>query len=126
MNPGERCSEILRHMQECHMDSLPQVKPNTCMYNAIIDLFAYNGQLEEAESMLLSMVENLESSTRRSMLDGIEDIKLPVCPNSSSFNTVMQQWAHPCTLDGGRRAKLVLDRMLKFHHNGNPNARPDK
>jgi pentatricopeptide repeat protein len=126
VNPGERCSEILRHMQQRHLDGFPRVKPNIRTYNAVIDSFAYNGRLEEAESMLFSMVDNFESSAMRSMLEGIEDTELPVRPDSFSFNTVIQQWARGRTPDGGRRAELVLDRMLEFHHNGNADVRPDE
>jgi pentatricopeptide repeat protein len=102
------------------------VKPNIRTYNAVIDSFAYNGRLEQAESMLLSMIENFESSSRRSMLDSIEDTELPVRPDSFSFNTVIQQWARSRTPEGGRRAERVLDRMLAFHHNGNADVRPDE
>ncbi|KAL3808201.1 hypothetical protein ACHAXA_007929 [Cyclostephanos tholiformis] len=126
VNPGERCSEILRHMQQRHLDGFPRVKPNIRTYNAVIDSFAYNGRLEEAESMLFSMVDNFESSAMRSMLEGIEDTELPVRPDSFSFNTVIQQWARCRNPDGGRRAELVLDRMLEFHHNGNADVRPDE
>jgi pentatricopeptide repeat protein len=126
VNPGERCSEILRHMQERHADGFPRVKPNIRTYNAVIDSFAYNGRLEQAESMLLSMIENFESSSRRSMLDSIEDTEVPVRPDSFSFNTVIQQWARSRTPEGGRRAERVLDRMLAFHHNGNADVRPDE
>jgi pentatricopeptide repeat protein len=125
VNPGERCSEILRHMNERHTDGYPRVKPNIRTYNAVIDSFAYSGKLEEAESMLFSMIDNYESSARRST-NGIEDTELPVRPDSFSFNTVIQQWARSRSVDGGRRAELVLDRMLKFHYNGNADVRPDE
>jgi hypothetical protein len=52
------------------------------------------------------------------MLDGIKDTKLPVCPDSFLFNTVIQQWVHSRTPDGGRRAKLVFDRMLQLPRGG--------
>jgi pentatricopeptide repeat protein len=125
INPGERCSEILRHMNDRHADGYPRVKPNIRTYNAVIDSFAYSGKLEEAESMLFSMIDNFESSASRST-NGIEDTELPVRPDSFSFNTVIQQWARGRSADGGRRAELVLDRMLDFHYNGNADVRPDE
>ena len=75
--------------------------------------------------MLLSMVDNYESSAARSM-DGIEDENLPIRPDSFSFNTVIQQWARDRNPEGGKRAEYILDRMLKFHHNGNADVRPDE
>jgi len=122
---GERCSEILSHMQERHENGYPRVKPNIRTFNAVIDSHAYNGRVAEAEDMLLSMVDNYESSAARSM-DGIEDENLPIRPDSFSFNTVIQQWARSRTPEGGRRAEYVLDRMLKFHHAGNADVRPDE
>eukprot|EP00984_Skeletonema_dohrnii_P015369 scaffold6625_cov117-Skeletonema_dohrnii-CCMP3373.AAC.6 len=122
---GERCSEILRHMQQRDLSGFPRVRPNIRTFNAVIDSHAYNGRVAEAEDMLLSMVDNYESSAARSM-DGIEDEELPVRPDSFSFNTVIQQWARTRTPEGGRRAELILDRMLKFHHAGNADVRPDE
>ena len=58
-------------------------------------------------------------------MDGIEDEELPVRPDSFSFNTVIQQWSRTRTQEGGRRAEVILDRMLKFHHAGNADVRPD-
>lgn len=122
---GERCSEILRHMQERDREGFPRVRPNIRTFNAVIDSHAYNGRVAEAEDMLLSMVDNYESSMDRSM-DGIDDEQLPVRPDSFSFNTVIQQWARTRTAEGGRRAEYVLDRMLKFMNNGNADVRPDE
>jgi pentatricopeptide repeat protein len=122
---GERCSEILRHMQQRDKAGFPRVRPNIRTFNAVIDSHAYNGRVAEAEDMLLSMVDNYESSAARSM-DGIEDEELPVRPDSFSFNTVIQQWARTRTPEGGRRAELILERMLKFHHAGNADVRPDE
>lgn len=122
---GERCSEILRHMQQRDEAGFPRVRPNIRTFNAVIDSHAYNGRVAEAEDMLLSMVDNYESSAARSM-DGIEDEELPVRPDSFSFNTVIQQWARTRTPEGGRRAEFILDRMLKFHHAGNADVRPDE
>lgn len=59
-------------MQERDRDGYPRVKPNIRTYNAVIDSHAYNGRVAEAEDMLLSMVDNYQSSVERSM-DGIED-----------------------------------------------------
>ena len=122
---GERCSEILRHMQQRDKAGFPRVRPNIRTFNAVIDSHAYNGRVAEAEDMLLSMVDNYESSAARSM-DGIEDEELPVRPDSFSFNTVIQQWARTRTPEGGRRAEVILDRMLRFHHAGNADVRPDE
>ena len=122
---GERCSEILRHMQERDEAGFPRVQPNIRTFNAVIDSHAYNGRVAEAEDMLLSMVDNYESSAARSM-DGIEDENLPVRPDAFSFNTVIQQWARSRSPDGGRRAEYILDRMLKFHYDGNADVRPDE
>jgi pentatricopeptide repeat protein len=112
-------------MHERHKDGYPRVRPNIRTYNAVIDSHAYNGRIAEAEDMLLSMVDNYESSAARSM-DGIEDEELPIRPDSFSFNTVIQQWARSRTPEGGRRAEHVLDRMLKFHYDGNADVRPDE
>lgn len=122
---GERCSEILRHMHQRDKAGFQRVRPNIRTYNAVIDSHAYNGRVAEAEDMLLSMVDNYESSAERAM-DGIDDEELPVRPDSFSFNTVIQQWARSRTPDGGRRAERILDRMLEFHHSGNADVRPDE
>ena len=122
---GERCSEILRHMQQRDKAGFLRVRPNIRTFNAVIDSHAYNGRVAEAEDMLLSMVDNYESSAARSM-DGIEDEELPIRPDSFSFNTVIQQWARTRTPEGGRRGELILDRMLEFHHAGNADVRPDE
>ena len=119
-----RCSEILRHMQDRHKLGFARTKPNIRTYNAVIDAHAHNGRLEEAEDMLISMVDAYESSAARSM-EGVDDEELPVRPDSFSFNTVIQQWARSRAHDGGRRAVAILDRMLEFHQNGNADVRPD-
>jgi len=122
---GERCSEILRHMHERDKAGYPRVRPNIRTYNAVIDAHAYSGRVGEAEDMLFSMLDSYESSAARS-IDGIEDEEIPVRPDSFSFNTVIQQWARSRTPEGGRRAEYVLERMLKFHYNGNSDVRPDE
>jgi hypothetical protein len=71
------------------------------------------------------MIDNYESSAARSM-DGIEDEELPVRPDIFSFNTVIQQWARSRTPEGGRRAEVILDRMIEFHQNGNADVMPDE
>ena len=122
---GERCSEILRRMQQRDRDGYPRVRPNIRTFNAIIDSYAYNDRVAEAEDLLLSMIDNYESSAARSM-DGIEDEELPIRPDIYSFNTVIQQWARSRSPEGGRRAEAILDRMIEFHHNGNSDVRPDE
>ena len=119
-----RCSEILRHMQDRHKLGFARTKPNIRTYNAVIDAHAHNGRLEEAEDMLISMVDAYESSAARSM-EGVDDEELPVRPDSFSFNTVIQQWARSRAHDGGKRAVAILDRMLEFHQNGNADVIPD-
>ena len=112
---GERCSEILRHMTErADKTGYERIRPNIRTLNAVIASYG----LAEAEDMLMGIVDSYESSVERS-LDGTEDEVLPVRPDSFSFNTVIQRWARARNPEGGRRAEAVLERMLKFHYDGN-------
>ncbi len=95
---GECCSEILRHMQQGDQAVSSCVRPDIHTFDAVIDSYAYNGGVADAEDMLLSMFDRYESTMPDS-----GPLVLVLC-NSYVLKVVQQDRGSHGSINAGERA----------------------
>ncbi|KAL7532746.1 hypothetical protein ACHAXR_004817 [Thalassiosira sp. AJA248-18] len=95
-------------------------QPNTVVYNTILQAYANAGDASTAETILHSMI-SLHSS---SLQEGAGGPYQHVCPNTRTFNVVLNAWAKKNGGEGGVRANEILDRLENMA-SINDGPRPD-
>ena len=97
-------------------------QPNTSVYNTILQAYANVGDATSAEAILESMISLHSSSLKNGGGGPFQN----VCPNTRTFNVVLNAVAKGDPNHAGLRAKKILDRLEKMMESrGNDGLRPD-
>jgi hypothetical protein len=101
---SEKTTEILMYMNEI-TDDKRNMKPNTVACNLVINSFKGDADGgDKAEALLEQMRDDYNTGRNK------------YCsPDTISYNSVMNVWAHSGRKDAGEKAELVLDSLWKMH-----------
>ena len=102
-----KASALLARMEEMNAansigSNVPKVQPNAFTFGALIDVHARRGLPLKAESVLQYMQEQYNETKSENFL-----------PNTIHFNSVIDAWVRSKDSRGGKKAELILKRMLK-------------
>ena len=101
---SDKATEILMCMNEISNDKR-NMKPNTAVCNSVINSF--QGDVdggEKAEALMEQMRDDYNTGRNEYCL-----------PDTITYNSVMNVWAHSGRKDAGEKAELVLDSLWRMH-----------
>lgn len=120
-----RCAQILSHMMERHKAGYYNCVPNARTYNAYLDALSRGHYFEEAERVLYHMLHQYNFVYKRNNNE--------MAPDTFSFNTVMIAMTRFMPSRSAieqnqqnNRAEAILDRLLEYCKNENPEVSPNQ
>jgi pentatricopeptide repeat protein len=110
----QRSLQILSYMVDRAQSGYKQVNPNVRTFNAVLDCLSRAGEVDTAEQLLFHMLHLFQKGDKAA------------APDTFSFNCVIRSHCSPSAPRGsGRRAELILDRLLEYSAEENPQVLPD-
>ena len=112
----EGAEAVLRRLEKLWEAGNAKVKPNTILYNAVIDAWAKSrekGAAQRAEAILNHMKQLHQQ--------GHEDIY----PDTIIYNTVINAWARSREKGSAQRAEAILNHMDQLNQQGNEGVCPN-
>jgi pentatricopeptide repeat protein len=110
---AEQAERILADMQTRFAAGDEKSRPNTVVYNCVLNAWALAGPPERAEALFQRMYQDY--------VDGNTGAK----PSCDTFNTLIKAWAFSRNRESPQKAVEILERMEELHMSGTLNVFPN-
>ena len=112
----EGAEAVLWRLEKIWKAGNAKVKPDTILYNVVIDSWAKSGK-REAHKRAETILEHMEQLNQ-------QDHEV-VCPNAITYNAVINAWARSREKGAAQRAEAILNHMMKLHESGREDCSPN-
>jgi len=135
---AQNAEELLFRLERLYMQTRDHdLYPTTVCYNIVIDAWARSGRKDSArraEKLLMKMSTISQHLTPPTLKQpslkisshcriDIQDFE--ICPNLTSYNSVLNAYAKSSDINAAKRAEALLAAMEREYENGNKSAQPD-
>ena len=112
----ESAEAVLMRLEKVWKSGNEKVKPNTILYNAVLDAWAKSGR-REAPKRAEAILHHMEQLNQQ----GNEDVR----PDTVSYSAVINAWAKSREKGAAQRAEAILNHvLLKLHEGGREECCP--
>ena len=112
----EHAEAVLLRLEKLWKSGNEKVKPNTILYNSVIDAWAKSGR-RDAPKRAEAILQHMEQLSDQGHAG--------VRPNTISYSAVLNAWAKSREKGAAQRAEAILNGMLKLQEAGREECRPD-
>ena len=112
----EHAEAVLLRLEKLWKSGNEKVKPNTILYNSVIDGWAKSGR-RDAPKRAEAILQHMEQLSDQGHAG--------VRPNTISYSSVINAWAKSREKGAAERAETILNHMLKLQEDGREECRPN-
>ena len=112
----ERAEAVLLRLEKLWRSGNEKVKPNTILYNVVIDAWAKSGR-REAPKRAEDILQHMERLNQQ----GHKDVR----PDTISYGAVINALAKSREKGAAQRAEAILNNMLMLYEGGREECQPD-